>query len=118
MSTSAIGGENAVMERGFSILDPEETLYRAARRWSQAGAEWEAAAVRLESVLGGADLGPAYHPHGEDFARAYGACVWAVREQLVAGAEAMRDAARQLERSAGEHLRVDEETADRLADLG
>lgn len=103
------------MEQGFSLLDPEATLQQAARFWGRAGDEWEAAATRLAGAgLGGADLGPAYHPYGEDFARAYGACVWALRERLLAGAEAMRDAAWQLRRSAGEHLRVDAETARRL----
>lgn len=106
------------MEQGFGIVDPEATLYRAARLWGRAGQEWEAAAARLDdAVLGGVDLGPAFRPHGDDFARAYGACLWALREQLVSGAEAMRDAARQLERSAGEHIEADEDIAGRIARL-
>jgi hypothetical protein len=118
MSTCVAGGE-VVTEKGFEILDPAETLYRAARLWDRAADDWEAAAERLAGgTLGGADLGPAYEPHGADFARAYGASVGALRERLVAGAAAMHDAAWQLERSAGGYLKLDGETAGRIAGRG
>lgn len=101
--------------RGFRLLDPEETFQEAAGLWDRAGDEWEAAAARLAGAgLGAAGLGPAYHPHGEDFARAYDGWVWAGRERLLAGARAMRDAAWQLRRSAGEQLATDARAAARL----
>lgn len=103
------------MQRGFGLLDPEATLHEAAQLWDRAGGEWEAAATRLaDAGFGSADLGPAYHPYGEDFARAYYGGVWAVRERLLAGAHAMHDAAWQLRRSARDHLGTDAETAARL----